>query len=217
MISVDRSYAKLYDRHMPTTQLDVIALDAEAVSTSVALLDGLEAADLARPTPCAEWTLRGLLTHMTTQHYGFAAAARGDGGDLGRWRPRRLGGDPVAEYQEAADAVLAAFAEPGVVSREFLLPELAAGLAFPGEQAVSFHLVDYVAHSWDVAKTLGRDVSFSPDAVGVALQVAVIVPDGEARVAPGAPFGPVVSAPGADGLGHFLALLGRDPSWSAPR
>ena len=79
---MDRSYALAYDKRMTTRSIDVIALDAEAVNASVALLAGVGPADLARPTPCPEWTLRGLLTHMTTQHYGFAAAAAGDGGDL---------------------------------------------------------------------------------------------------------------------------------------
>ncbi len=153
---------------------------------------------------------------MTAQHYGFAAAAAGDGGDLERWRPRRLDGDPVAQYRASADAALAAFAQPGAIGREFLLPELMAGQAFPGAQAISFHLVDYVAHSWDVAKTLGRDVTLSPEAVGVALQVAELAPGGEARFVPGAPFGPAVSAPGRCGLDRLVALLGRDPSWSAP-
>jgi gas vesicle protein len=40
----------------------------------------LTPADLTRPTPCAGWTLHGLLAHMTTQHYGFAAAAAGQEG-----------------------------------------------------------------------------------------------------------------------------------------
>jgi uncharacterized protein (TIGR03086 family) len=153
---------------------------------------------------------------MTTQHHGFAAAAAGDGGDPERRRPHRLDGDPVDEYRASAEAVLAAFAAPGVLERQFLLPELLPGQPFPASQAISFHLVDYVAHSWDAAQALGREVTFSPEAVGVALTVAEMVPDGEARFVPGAPFGPVVAASGGSGLDQFVALLGRDPSWSAP-
>lgn len=61
------------------------------------------AANLARPIPCADWTLHGLLRHMATQHYGFAAASGGDG-DLARWRMRALGEDPAAAYRAAAEA-----------------------------------------------------------------------------------------------------------------
>ena len=80
----------------------IVALDAQAVTESVRLVERATAADLARPTPCADWTLHGLLRHMATQHYGFAAAAAGDG-DLAQWRLRPLGDDPVAAYRTAAE------------------------------------------------------------------------------------------------------------------
>src|SRR5258708_4012236 len=141
-IYVDRLYASAYHKCMPT-YLSVVSLDEEAVRVSVALVAHARTADLARPTPCADWTLHGLITHMAAQHYGFAAAAAGDG-DLARWRPRRLGGDPVADYRASAEAVLAAFSAPGILDREFLLPEIAAGHAFPARQAIGFHLGDYL-------------------------------------------------------------------------
>src|SRR5712691_12433353 len=98
-----------------STNLDdsIVALDAQAVRESVKLVERSTAADLARPTPCADWTLHGLLTHLATQHYGFAAASTGDG-DLAQWHPRPLGDDPVAAYRASADHVLAAFAADGV-------------------------------------------------------------------------------------------------------
>lgn len=197
------------------TDLDVVDLDAEAVRASVALLAHATAADLALPTPCADWTLHGLITHMAAQHYGFAAASAGDG-DPARWRPRRLGGDPVAAYRGSAGAVLAAFRAEGVLGREFPLPEFAAGPAFPARQAIGFHLVDYVAHSWDVARTLGLDVRFAPELLEAALGAALAVPDGDARLAPGAAFAPAVTRHGGPLLDQVVAALGRDPGWSGP-
>ena len=194
---------------------DIVGLDALAVAASVDLVDRVRPADLARPTPCADWTLHGLITHMAAQHYGFAAAAAGDG-DLARWRPRRLGGDPVADYRAAAETVLAAFAEDGVLDRQFPLPEVAAGALFPARQAVSFHFVDYVVHSWDVARSLGLEAQFAPDVLDAALQVARAVPGGEYRLAPGAAFAPVVTWPGDSPLDQVMALLGRSPDWKRP-
>ena len=69
---------------------ELIELDATAVRASVDLVAQLTPADLTRPTPCAGWTLHGLLAHMTTQHYGFAAAAAGQEGP-GPWRLRLAG------------------------------------------------------------------------------------------------------------------------------
>src|SRR6202000_334639 len=124
-----------------------VELDAQAVRESASLGARATKSDLARPTPCADWTLHGLLTHMTTQHYGFAAPAKGDG-DLAQWRSLPLGDDPVAAYRAAVNRVLEAFAADGVLDRQFPLPEFKRGPMFPAPQAIGFHFVDHVVHSW---------------------------------------------------------------------
>ena len=199
----------------------IVALDAQAVRASVDLVAQATARDLARPTPCADWTLHGLLRHMIAQHYGFAAASAGDG-DLAQWMLRPLGQDPVAASRAAAEYVLDAFAADGALEREFPLPELRIGLMFPARQAISFHFVDYVVHSWDVARTLGLPLDLDPDLLDAALRVAAAVPGGAARSEPGAAFGPAVEwsgGAGGSGLDQIVALLGRSPGWqpaSAP-
>jgi uncharacterized protein (TIGR03086 family) len=195
--------------------MDIVALDARAVRASVDFVGHALLADLARPTPCAEWTLLGLITHMTAQHYGFAAVAAGDS-DPAHWRCRRLGPDPVADYRAAAETVLAAFAAGGVLERKFPVSGFSAGPLIPARQAISFHFVDYVTHSWDVARTLDRPVSFEPALLDQALAVAAVVPGGAARLAPGAAFGPEVAWSGPDQLGRLVALLGRSPGWQRP-
>lgn len=194
---------------------DVVALDALAVRASVEVTERARPADMARPTPCADWTLHGLISHMAAQHYGFAAASAGDG-DPVRWRPRRLGSDPVADYRVSAETVLAAFSAPGVLDRQFPLPEFTAGPLFPARQAVSFHFVDYVVHSWDVAKALGVEVRFPPGLLEAALRVAHAVPDGEARLSPGSAFAPAVAWQGGPPLDQVVAALGRSPDWKRP-
>jgi uncharacterized protein (TIGR03086 family) len=190
----------------------IVALDAQAVRASVDLVAQATARDLARPTPCADWTLHGLLRHMIAQHYGFAAASAGDG-DLAQWMLRPLGQDPVAAYRAAAECVLDAFAADGALDREFPLPELKIGLMFPARQAISFHFVDYVVHSWDVARTLGLPLDLDPALLEAALRVAQAVPGGSARAEPGAAFGPAVELSGGSGLDQIVALLGRSPGW----
>ena len=195
---------------------DIVDLDARAVRESARLVARATEADLALPTPCADWTLHGLLRHMIAQHYGFAAAAGGDG-DLARWRPRPLGGDPVAAYDAAAECVLAAFTADGVLDRGFPLPEIAPGLMFPAPRAISFHFVDYEVHSWDVARTLGLAVSFEPVLLDAALAVARAVPGGDARLEPGAAFAPQVACSSESSLDQIVALLGRSPDWGGIR
>ncbi|MFI6499605.1 TIGR03086 family metal-binding protein [Nonomuraea typhae] len=184
-----------------------VSLDARAVRASRAVVDQVGVADLDRPTPCAGWTLRDLLAHMIGQHYGFAAAARGEA-DPDHWKPRDPGADPAAAYRAAAGHVLTAF---GAAGPDFPLPEL--GRTFPAAQAVSFHFIDYVVHAWDVAKTLGVDLEIDPDLLGPALKVAEAVPGGQARLAPGASFGPRITWTGGTRLDEIVALLGRSPAW----
>jgi uncharacterized protein (TIGR03086 family) len=173
---------------------------------------------LALPTPCADWNLADLLAHMTVQHRGFAAAARGHGADEAVWHTdtvaAAVAADPASVYAEAAAEVLDAFAGPDVLDASFALPELGPGAAFPGAMAIGFHHVDYVVHGWDVARTLGRSYQLPDDVVAAAVPLAFVVPDGEFRTADGAVFGPAVQPTGqSSDLDRILAHLGRAPQW----
>ena len=191
---------------------DLRKFDAIAVRASVAAVARLTAADLGRPTPCAQWDLGALLAHMTVQHKGFAAAAAGHGADLARWQPVRLGDDPVRAYAEAAEQVITAFAADDVGEREFALPEISTERPFPGRIAIGFHLVDYVVHGWDVSASLGIPFGLPADVLETALPLARAVPGGPSRTAPGAAFAPAQpTADHADPLAQILALLGRSP------
>jgi len=202
---------------MPTiSEDDVRQLDARAVQASVAIVSRVTVDDLGRSTPCAEWTLGDLLAHMTAQHRGFAAASVGRGADPEVWRPRPVDGDPVPAYAEAAEQVVTAFAREGVLEQEFAIPEITTRMTFPGARAVGFHLIDYVVHTWDVARSLGLPPDLPADLVAAALPLAEAVPDGPERLAPGAAFRPGLPAPAdADPLDRILLLLGRSPDWPA--
>jgi uncharacterized protein (TIGR03086 family) len=190
---------------------DLLAHHRTAVRAGVAVVDEVRAEDLGRRTPCAGWTLADLLAHMTAQHRGFAAAARGGGADPAAWRVGPLGPDPAAGHAEAAEDVLAAFADP---VPEFDLPEFRPVSRFPAAHAIGFHLIDCVVHGWDVARSLGLDYLLAPELAGPALRIALAVPDDDNRLAPGAAFGPALPTDDHDPLYRILAALGRSPKWS---
>ncbi|GAA2670511.1 TIGR03086 family metal-binding protein [Streptomyces lunalinharesii] len=195
-------------------------LDARAVRDSVALVNRLAPGDLARPTPCAGWDLAALLAHLTAQHHGFAAAALGRGRDLTHWAVRPLGDDVAVaamRYRLAAEGVLAAFATVTDPDRPFALPEFTTDRTFPAVQAVGFHLIDYVVHGWDLARSLGLRYDPDPELLDAALPIARAVPDGAARLAPGSAFRPGLPATAdAGALDRVLAVLGRSPEWRVP-
>jgi uncharacterized protein (TIGR03086 family) len=197
----------------PEVDREIVGLDARAVRVSVQVVSQVSVADLARPTPCAGWTLAELLAHMTAQHNGFAAAAAGDGADLVHWQTGAPVADPVGEYAAAAERVIAAFAAASVSAGEFVLPEISPKVRFPAVEAIGFHFVDYVVHGWDVARALGLGYDLEPDVLAAAVSIAQTVPDGERRRQPGAAFAPRVAATSGGVLDQIVALLGRRPDW----
>ncbi|MFI0447346.1 TIGR03086 family metal-binding protein [Actinomadura sp. 6N118] len=193
---------------------DIRDLDRHAVQTSVDIVSTLASADLDRPTPCEGWTVRDLLAHMTAQHHGFAAAAHGKGGDLAVWAVQPLADDPVKAYAEAAETVIAAFAEPGALDRTFTLAEF-GDHAFPAPMAMSFHFIDYVVHGWDMARALGQPFELAEDLTDTALKIALSVPDDEQSRKPGTAFRHALPASGETPLDRILTHLGRSPAWPA--
>jgi uncharacterized protein (TIGR03086 family) len=195
---------------------DVLPLHRAAVAASVNVVERVTRDDLAKPTPCAGWTLADLLAHMTVQNRGFAAAARGRGADLSLWGPGTVrdavAADAVGVYAASADDVLDAFTAPGVLEATFHLPEFGSEATFPGSIAIGFHFIDYVVHGWDVARALDADFDLPDDVISAALPLALAVPDGDFRSTDGSPFAPAVTTEDqVSGLDRILAHLGRSP------
>lgn len=202
---------------MLTNTSDIRPLHRIAVLHSIDIVNTVARDDFGRPTPCGDWTLLELLAHMTVQHRGFAAAARGAGADLANWNVDAVvdavRADHVRAYADAALDVIEAFAADGTPEALFGLPEFGAGAAVPGAMAMGFHFVDYVVHGWDVAASLGLRYELAADVIAAALPLVLAVPDGEFRSADGAPFGPSIEPTGGDEFDRILRHLGRQPDW----
>ncbi|MFE3174257.1 TIGR03086 family metal-binding protein [Amycolatopsis sp. NPDC059090] len=184
-------------------------LDRQSLLVLDPIVAKTTAADLDRPTPCAGWTLADLLRHQVSENHAFAEAARA--GSAKDWDSGQLGEDPYAAYAASVTDYLAAYSEADVAERQIAINTFGT---FTGTVAIAMHLVDTVAHGWDLAKTL--DVAYDPvpEAVHAALQFALMIPaDPKARIERGT-FAPVVPVSTDEGeLDQFLGLLGRDPDW----
>lgn len=205
---------------MHTIEKDLRPLHRVAVLRSVEAVGAVRPSDLDRPTPCAEWTLADLLAHMTVQHRGFAAAARGHGADESVWDVGTVAdavrADPVGAYTAAAHDVLEAFAADGITQTTFALPEFGPEATFPGALAIGFHLVDYAVHGWDVAASLGSPYELPDDVVAAVLPLVMAIPDGDFRDTAASPFDRAVDDSGATDFDRILAHLGRRPDWRQP-
>ena len=212
-------YAYAYYLCMPTNSSALSPLHRIAVLRTVDLVGSVVTSDFDRPTPCDEWNLFDLVAHMTVQHRGFAAAARGSGANPAIWSVETVAdavrSDPRGAYAEAAHDVLTAFAADGTADAPFALPEFGDGAVFPGAMAIGFHFVDYVVHGWDVAASLG--VGYEPPSamVDAVLPLALQVPDdSDFRTMAGSPFAPAIASTGGDHFDRILRHLGRNPLWS---
>jgi uncharacterized protein (TIGR03086 family) len=193
---------------------DLRVLHRRALRVTVEIVDQVTPDRLGAPTPCTEWDLGQLLAHMTGQNHGFAASARGERTDVGVFAPRPVDADPAGLHATSAEDLAAAFAQEGADRRELWLPEIRDGGLFPAQTAVGFHLVDSVAHGWDVARSIDVPVWFDDEVLDAALVISLAVPDGPERERPGAVFRPGVGV-GRDAptLDRILGLLGRSPDW----
>ncbi|WP_327275071.1 TIGR03086 family metal-binding protein [Streptomyces sp. NBC_01224] len=190
--------------------MDIRELDRRALATLGAVIAQIGPDQLRLPTPCADWTLHGLLRHQVSENLGFAAAAAGVTGDLRAWDQGNLGGNPYQAYLDSADAMARAFAED-VLDHSLQIREFGF---FPGRVALGMHVLDCVVHGWDVAQTIGVAYDPGADLVRYSLKVATQIPTGapsddRART----PFAPAVEiSAGSPALEQLLGLVGRRPA-----
>jgi uncharacterized protein (TIGR03086 family) len=98
------------------------------------------------PTPCDEWNVRTLMSHMLdTQNY-FIGSGRGQAVSRPSPNPPDLvSDDPVADFENARSTVLSTFRQEGVIEKTG--PSL--GIAFS----------DQLLHGWDLARATGQDAT----------------------------------------------------------
>jgi len=171
------------------------------------ILRAVKPEHLALPTPCAGWNLDDLLRHMIGQHRGFAAAARGEAPDPAVWEQVVLDPDPYETYRAAAAEVTTSFLTP---VRSFFI--LGYG-EFRPEVAWRMHSVDYLAHGWDVAKTIGVPFDLDAGLCATGIEVARRWP--QTAFGSGDPFAahvPISDDAPVDQ--RLMAYLGRDPAWT---
>lgn len=189
--------------------MNLIELDRRALDATTKVISQVHPDDLALPTPCAQWDLRALLVHTVSLNLGFAEAARSETA-AASWSAGTLDPDPATAFAVSAAEVADAFAADGLLVQPVTVATFGV---FPGEVAVMMHLIDIVAHSWDVARTLGEDWALEDDLVEATLTVALRFPMPRG---PGQAFGTLVDVPqDAPAPVRLLGYLGRDPEWKA--
>jgi uncharacterized protein (TIGR03086 family) len=128
-------------------------------------LRGVREDQWALPTPCEGWTVRDLVNHVVAADRMYVPMLAGAPADEVVTALQRdwLGDDPVGAFTEAADALLAAFREPGAFERIGHHP--AGDLS--GIELFGFRVADYTLHGWDLARATGGDEELDPELVAL--------------------------------------------------
>lgn len=183
---------------------------APAASELGRLVRSTEAGDLQRPTPCAEWTVADLLTHIR----GFAAASaaaasrRPFAGDEPVMNDP-LGDDWRQELPNRLSELAAAWANPAAWAGK----TEAAGIQAPAGVAGNAALQELLLHGWDLARATERP--FRPDHASVTACLDFLASlSAEDRSQPFA--AAVELSSGSTDLERLLAIGGRSPKWAPP-
>ncbi|MEU8194525.1 TIGR03086 family metal-binding protein [Microbispora amethystogenes] len=178
---------------------DMMPLMTRATERTAELVRAVRQDQLGLPTPCAEFDVKGLITHLEWVAALFES--------LGHNGPRVEQGPYAGDFPERAKATLAAWSRPE--AWEGTSP----AMGLPMTTLCHMYLVDMVVHGWDLARAIDQGYEPDPEAVSRALHFTDrMVEMGRQRGA----FGPPVPVPDdAPPFDRLLGVIGRDPAWTA--
>lgn len=187
-----------------------IVLDRQAVDWSAQVVSEVKDSDLDNPTPCGGWTLRQLVGHMIGHNQGFAVAASGKPGAGDVWDALDFEGEPRDAYQRSAAAVTTAFASGRLPEKM----EVHGYGVLPSRTVLGMHIVDFVVHGWDVARSIGSTATPDAQLTQDAYAIMLAFPKGRPNKAFDVVFPVADDAPVLD---RFIGYVGRDPQWMPRR
>ncbi|GAA3102832.1 TIGR03086 family metal-binding protein [Nonomuraea salmonea] len=179
---------------------ELLIMMREAAGRTADLVESLSGDELALPTPCSDYDVKGLINHLE-----WVAALFESAGADGGFPPQK---EYTGDFRARAERMLAVWERPGTWEG---VSQAMGGL--PKPVLANMALTDLVAHGWDLARAAGRDFEVPEATVEVLLEFSARqAPIGRERGV----FGAEVPVPGdAPALDRFLGLIGRDPAWKA--
>lgn len=157
------------------------------------VLAAVHADDLDKPTPCGDWSVRDLATHLAAGPARFLQMLRGEEVD---WSapPQIADGTWATTFRAGAD---------DLIHHWHAQPAEAAGGA-------GFQVAEVAVHTWDLAQAVGSSVPLDDDIAeaGLAFMQQGLTDENRGEV-----FKPAVSvADDAAAYDRLAAFAGRDPS-----
>lgn len=178
---------------MTATVQQSIEVLSRALDQTAGVLKEIPADKLADATPCEDWDVARLVTHVVAGPRNFISMSAGGKPDWSAAPP--LPSDWTAEFRSAADDLLTMWREAG----DSTTP-----------QTVDWQTAEFAIHTWDLARATGQPTELDQEVAQRALDFmsSALTPGNR-----GDAFAPEVAVDAnAPVYARLAAFAGRDPS-----
>jgi uncharacterized protein (TIGR03086 family) len=176
--------------------MDPVVLFERAANDAASMVERVRPDQRDAQTPCSEWDVDALVTHMTGGTSYLLGALEIESGD-----PDAHG------YRDAVSSCVEALRVPGALERRCMSP---AGFEWSVAEATAGTAMDQLVHTWDLAVAIGADRKLDPELVETA--VAMFLPQMPEIGRSAGIVGPAVSVPDdASAQDRLLGAMGRQP------
>jgi len=136
-----------------------------ALAATGTIVNHIGDAQLHDATPCDDYDVSGLLTHLISGNYWVAPLVEGKTiEEVGDALDREYG---PGDYDASAREADAAFSSDGAMDT----PVAVSYGPVPGSVYAGHRFLDVLVHGWDLAKATGQDTTLDPDLVAACWEV----------------------------------------------
>ncbi|MFJ3201254.1 TIGR03086 family metal-binding protein [Streptomyces sp. NPDC086989] len=181
---------------------------AAAVALAGRTLAAVRSDQYDAPTPCDDFDVRRLSSHLVAVVRRIAVIGRGeDPFGVPSFADEIADGGWAAAWEPGARDVAQVWADPEILGRELRLP---MGV-LPGAAAAAVYTHELVVHTWDLARATGQQPEWDPALIERVRAVVTKALPAETRGGR-IPFAEVVTVdPGAPAIDRLVAWAGRRP------
>lgn len=185
--------------------IDLPAVHEAAATAFSERVGGIASEQWDNGTPCAEWSVRELATHVASGNLWVAELVAGKSiADVGdRLDGDVLGDRPTDAVAASCRAAVDAFNADGAMDA----PCAVSYGPVPGSIYCGHRIVDLVGHAWDLATATGQSTDLDPALVAACIEI--IEPQYEMLAGSGAFGAPTDPGSAAEPQTRLLAMMGR--------
>jgi uncharacterized protein (TIGR03086 family) len=178
--------------------MDVVMMFERAATDAASLAEQVQPDQRSAPTPCSEWDVDALVTHMAggtaylLNALGFVTTGDARGAN---------------SYRAAVAECVAALKAPGALDGRCISP---AGFEWSIAEATAGTAMDQLIHTWDLAVAIDGSRTLDPELVDAI--VAMFLPQMPEIGRAAGIVGPAVAVPAdATAQDRLLGAMGRQP------